>query len=89
MGLRAGPQLLHDLAQADVLAQIVRAHPSAVQPQHVDLAVPGAQLADLPVDKLHILLPQLGVLFHVIVHVAGGSRAELGRPVIGTVPVGL
>ena len=89
LGLGGGTYLLHDLPKADVLPQIVWPNPAAIQPEHVDLAVVGAKLPDLLMGELHILFPQLGVFVHIVVHVAGGGGAELGRPVVRAVPVGL
>src|SRR5699024_2776616 len=82
-----GAHFLYDLSQTDVLAQVVGTDPAAVQPQHVDLAVVGAQLPDLLVGKADILLPQFWLLVNVVVDIAGGSGAELGRPIVGAVPV--
>lgn len=85
--LGGGADFLHNLPQADVLVEVVGADPAAVQPKHVDFPVMGAELAELLVNELHVLHPQLRVFVNVIVHVAGGGLAELRAPIVGAVPV--
>lgn len=81
--------LLHDLAETDVLSQIIGAHPASVQPEHIDFAVVRAQFPDLLMGKLYIFLPQIRMFTDIIIYVSVRCSAKLRSPVILAVPVRL
>lgn len=89
VGLGGRADLLDDLSEADILPQIVGAHPAAVQPEDIDFAVSGAEFTDLPVRELHVFLPKLRILRDIIIYISVGRGTELRSPVILAVPVWL